>query len=121
MAVFDLSFLHVVSLTNSSSFLAIRAGFKDSLSTHSCSVGGATALAALGYSDVKIGMLGRWTSDCFKIYTRVVEPWAKAAALEFGKMTNLTDEVVKAGMRIVETLKNNIDYSVDGLVLRQED
>jgi hypothetical protein len=38
--------------------------------THSFCIGGASHFVALGYSDAKIRLLGRWKSDAFKKYIR---------------------------------------------------
>lgn len=42
----------------------------DSISGHSFRVGGASLRAALGVSHLDIQKLGRWTSDCYKLYIR---------------------------------------------------
>jgi hypothetical protein len=38
--------------------------------THSLRIGGATALFAAGASETVIRTMGRWSSDCFRIYVR---------------------------------------------------
>ena len=38
--------------------------------THSLRIGGATALYAAGASETIIRTLGRWSSDCFRLYVR---------------------------------------------------
>lgn len=42
----------------------------DSISGHSFRVGGASLRAALGVDHIDIKKLGRWTSDCYKLYIR---------------------------------------------------
>ena len=42
------------------------------LNTHSFRIGGASALAAAGYSDAFTQITGRWASDCFKKYIRLL-------------------------------------------------
>lgn len=51
------------------------------LSGHSFRVGGASLRAALGVSHEDITQLGRWTSDCYKLYLRVYSPEVKARTL----------------------------------------
>jgi hypothetical protein len=49
------------------------AGYDDSkYSSHCWRIGGATVARALGFSKDDIKMLGRWESDCWKVYTRPV-------------------------------------------------
>jgi hypothetical protein len=50
-----------------------KANYDDSLyHTHSWRIGAATVARALGFSKEDIKMLGRWESDCWKVYTRPV-------------------------------------------------
>lgn len=44
------------------------------LSGHSFRVGGASLRAALGVPHIQIQQLGRWTSDCYKLYLRTYSP-----------------------------------------------
>jgi hypothetical protein len=105
---------------NQIKLLATRAGFKSALSTHSCRVGGATALAALGYTDVQIGLLGRWTSDCFKIYTRMSQPWVKGAAVAMGRLRSITTQIVQAGLRKVAEMKDSLEIAANGDIILPE-
>ena len=45
------------------------------LNTHSFRIGGATALAQAGIPEYTIQLVGRWASDCFKIYLRFPEEY----------------------------------------------
>ena len=50
-------------------------------STHSLRRGGASALWAQGFSRAQIQVIGRWRSDCWKLYISTpVGSWAEAAA-----------------------------------------
>lgn len=51
------------------------------LSGHSFRVGGASLRAALGVPHDDIKQIGRWTSDCYKLYLRVYSPEVKARTL----------------------------------------
>lgn len=51
----------------------------DRYSSHSLRAAGATALAAAGVSDREIKLLGRWRSDVFMAYTRLVAPAVRQA------------------------------------------
>ena len=42
------------------------------ISGHSMRIGGATQLFAAGCSDVVLRLMGRWSSDCFRIYLKFV-------------------------------------------------
>lgn len=44
---------------------------KQDYSTHSLRIGGACALLAAGKSDLVIRLMGRWSSWCFTVYTRL--------------------------------------------------
>ncbi|POM69146.1 Hypothetical protein PHPALM_14603 [Phytophthora palmivora] len=44
---------------------------REDYSTHSPRIGGACALVAAGKSDLVIRLMGRWTSWCFTVYTRL--------------------------------------------------
>ena len=51
-------------------------------STHSLRRGGASALWAQGFNRAQIQVIGRWRSDCWKIYISTpVGSWASAAAM----------------------------------------
>ena len=43
------------------------------MSTHSFRIGAATTAAAAGYPKWAIQALGRWSSDCYRIYIRLSE------------------------------------------------
>ena len=43
---------------------------EDAFSTHSLRIGGATALFAAGASPTVIRTMGRWSSDCYRLYVR---------------------------------------------------
>ena len=88
---------------------SFAAGIKDHMSSHSCRIGGATALAAAGFSEEQIRLLGRWVSDCFRIYTRLVAPFAKAAALAFGKLarSSMSTSTLKVAKKLVDKLRDN--------------
>ena len=47
------------------------------MSTHSFRIGAATTAAAAGYPRWVIQALGRWKSDCYKVYTRVTDRYRK--------------------------------------------
>lgn len=68
------TFLDGTYLTRSRLVAVIRSCFNDvNLNTHSFRIGGATALAAAGVSDARIQVLGRWNSNCFVKYIRVLD------------------------------------------------
>ena len=43
------------------------------ISSHSFRIGAATTAAAAGYPRWLIQALGRWSSDCFRVYLRVTD------------------------------------------------
>jgi hypothetical protein len=58
---------------------------KKDYSTHSLRIGGACALLAAGKSDLVIRLMGRWSSWCFTVYTRLrpgMIPDAASAMIE---------------------------------------
>ena len=85
------------------------AGIPMDMSSHSCRVGGATALAAAGFTAEQIRLLGRWVSDCYQVYTRMVAPFAKAASLAFGKSATSTmdAQVTIKALKVVNQLRDN--------------
>ena len=85
------------------------AGLKEHMSSHSCRIGGATALAASGFTEEQIRLLGRWVSDCFRAYTRLVAPFAKAASIAFGNLasTSMNQTTLKSAKKVVDKLRNN--------------
>lgn len=56
----------------------------DEFSTHSCRIGGATALFTAGASETVIRTMGRWSSDIYRLYVRACHEqcraWTKKAA-----------------------------------------
>ncbi|EGZ08979.1 hypothetical protein PHYSODRAFT_416719, partial [Phytophthora sojae] len=49
-------------------------------SCHSLRIGGACALLAAGNSDLVIRLMGRWSSWCFTVYTRLQPGMLRDAA-----------------------------------------
>jgi len=58
------------------------------ISTHSFRIGGASALASVGVPVYVIQAIGRWSSDCFKIYLRFPGDFRKSLAVRMSKPTN---------------------------------
>ena len=85
------------------------AGIRSNMSNHSCRVVGATVLAAAASTSEQIRLLGRWVSDCYQIYTRMVAPFAKAASDAFGNMatSTMSNQIETEVLRVVNNLRDN--------------
>ena len=62
--------------------------------THSYRIGGATALFAAGADPTVIRTMGRWSSDCYRLYVRACHERCRAWTKRAGSMT-VTDKVVE--------------------------
>ena len=57
------------------------------MSTHSFRIGAATTAAAAGYLKWAIQALGRWSSDCYRIYIRMPESTSKSLSQALANMS----------------------------------
>lgn len=64
------------------------------LSGHSFRVGGASLRAALGVSHEQIKQLGRWTSDCYKLYLRDYSAEELSQTLKLISYLNQSNQVI---------------------------
>ena len=56
-----------------SHYMKLFSGHTSNLSTHSFRIGAATTLANSGYPRWLIQSLGRWSSDCYRVYIRTAD------------------------------------------------
>ena len=71
---------HVTAAVRQHAVLIGLPGPPSDYSSHSLRIGGATMLAAAGFTDSEIMLLGRWNSNCFRMYTRTVRATVRRAA-----------------------------------------
>jgi hypothetical protein len=64
---------HYLRRTDVSRLMKGHTGLTANLSSHSFRIGGASTLANLGYPRWLIQSLGRWSSDCFRVYLRLTD------------------------------------------------
>ena len=62
----------------------------DDFGTHSLRIGGATALFAAGATPTVIRTMGRWSSDCYRLYVRACYEQSLAWTKKAGS-TSVTD------------------------------
>ena len=86
--------------------LTAAAHLNTNYTSHGYRVGGATALAALGYTVEQIRLRGRWASDCFRVYTREHGRWQEQAAHGFATMGNLSSSTLHDAMYNVKLATN---------------
>lgn len=65
--------------------LALPSPITEPISTHSFRIGAATTAAASGAPTHVIQQLGRWNSDCFKLYTRLMDSTITTIAIRMAK------------------------------------
>ena len=59
------------------------------INTHSFRIGGASAAAAAGLPDSTIQVLGRWSSDAYKLYVRFPDSTFKNASMKMATVAKL--------------------------------